>query len=131
MEIITAIGNFIEGLFTHAHLSSIVAGLLLSIGFTQLAKYPLRLLFHRKGLDPDSKLTPEIEVEFHRWVTRLIAVVAGIIGAFATWPDGSLTYRLVWSTATGLAAPAIYSIAVHFWPWLGDKASADRAIPPP
>lgn len=131
MNTFTAIGTFFEGLLAQAHFVSILLGLVISTGFTQLAKYPVRLYFYRKGLDPLSRLTPEIEVEFHRWAIRLIAVVTGALGTFLTWPDGSLTYRLVWSIAAGLACPTLYAVTCHFVPWLGEKATADKVLDAP
>lgn len=127
---IDGIAKFFEGLLTHVHFVSIVLGVVISTGFTQLAKMPIRLYFFRKGLDPQSPMTPEIEVEFHRWTVRLVAVVSGALATFATWPDGSFTYRLVWSIAAGVASPTLYAIVCHYIPWLGEKATADKALPP-
>lgn len=131
MEILTKIADVFDALLTHAHFASILLGLVISTGLTQLAKYPLRLYFYRKGADPLSRVTPEIEVEFHRWTVRLVAVLSGTLGTFLTWPDGSLAYRLVWSIASGLACPTLYSVVTHFVPWLGEKATADKVLEPP
>lgn len=131
MDILNDIARLVEGLIQHAHFVSIALGFVISAGFTQLVKMPLRLYFYRKGLDPESRLTPEIEVEFHRWTVRLISVLAGFAGTLATWPDGTWGYKLVWAAATGLACPTLYIVITHYIPWLGDKASADRALDPP
>lgn len=122
------VATYFEGLLSHVHFVSIVLGVVISTGITQVAKYPLRVMFYRKGLDPNSKLTPEIEVEYHRWWVRVIAVTAGAVTTFAMWPDEPWRFRLVWAIASGLACPTLYSITVHFFPWLGDKASADKAL---
>lgn len=131
MGILTKIADVFDALMTHAHFASILLGLVISTGFTQLAKMPLRLYFYRKGLDPLSRVTPEIEVEFHRWTVRLVAVASGALGTFLTWPDGTLSYKLIWSLAAGLACPTLYSVVVHYVPWLADKASSDRMLDPP
>jgi hypothetical protein len=131
MEVVTKVAELLEGVIQHTHFVSLALGLIISTCFTQLAKYPVRVWFYRKGLDPLSRLTPEIEVEFHRWLVRLVAVVSGALGTFLTWPDGTLSYKLVWSLAVGLASPGIYALACHWWPWLGEKTTADKIIEPP
>lgn len=131
MSILNDIAKLIESLIQHAHFVSIALGFVISMGVTQLVKFPLRLYFYRKGLDPESKLTPEIEVEFHRWTVRLFAGLAGFVGTLATWPDGTWGYKLVWASAVCLASPTLYIVVCHFFPWLAEKATADRALDPP
>lgn len=125
---LNVIAETFEALFKQAHFSSVALGLLISFGATQFLKYPLRWAFYRKGQDPKSSLTPEIEVEFHRWCVRALALVTGFLGTFFTWPDQLLKAKIVWAIAVGVSSPLIYIMVTKWWPWLGEKATADNVL---
>ena len=127
---LNTIAQTFEALFQQAHFSSVMLGLLISLGLTQFLKYPLRLLFHYLGQDPENSMTPEIAVGLHRWCVKAVAVLSGFGGTLLTWPDGSLKVRIVWAIAVGVSSPITYIVVTKFWPWLGEKATADKIIPP-
>jgi hypothetical protein len=130
MELITQVAQFFEALLAHAHFLSIVLGMIVASGVAQWAKYPVRRWFYSRGRCDESRIPANQEAEFHRWCIRSIAGVVAFAVTFATWPDPVMSWRVVWSLATAALTPLTYQIVTHFWPWLGEKATADRGLPP-
>jgi hypothetical protein len=131
MDTITAAAEFFEKLLAYGYFMAVVWGFAVSQALTQILKYPLRRHFYAKGQDPYSPVTPEIEVAHHRWWVRVIAFGSGFATTLAIWPDDALAVRIVVSVAVGGLSPLLYQVVTHWWPWLGEKATADRALPPP
>lgn len=118
MDTLKSAVAFFEDFLTHAHLVSILIGLLLAIGFTQWAKYPLRRLADDRGW----------QIATFKFLTRTTALLAGTAGTWLTWPQAG-KFAVLWGLVTGFCSPLVYTGAVralgHFWPWLADKASTD------
>lgn len=131
MDTITALAKFFETLLAYGYFMAIVWGLAVSQGVTQVLKYPLRRFFYARGQDPYNPMTAEIEVAHHRWWVRVIAFASGFSTTFAIWPGDSLAVRIVVSVAVGGLSPLLYQVVTHWWPWLGEKATADRVLPEP
>lgn len=128
MDAINAFAVFFDGLLAHAHFLSITLGMLIASGVAQWAKYPIRRFFYNQGQSDRSPISSEREAEFHRWCIRTIAGVVAFTVTFATWPDSNLTWRIVWSCASAALTPITYLVFTHIWPWLGERATADRGL---
>lgn len=118
MDKINSALAFFEAALTHAHAVSIVLGLAIAIGFTQWAKFPLRLY-------TDSRRYP---LAVFRFLTRTIAASVGLAVTWVAWPDPG-KWGFLWGCVTGFFAPPTYTVIIrvvgHFWPWLASKASTD------
>lgn len=109
---------FFENALTHAHGVSILIGLLIACGFTQWAKFPIRLYTERRG----------VPVSVFKFVTRTVSAATGLAVTWFTWPEPG-AWGFLWGCVTGFFSPLVYTgtmrALAHFWPWLADKASTD------
>jgi hypothetical protein len=119
METVANIFAFVESMLKHVHVVSLLLGLTISIGFTQWAKFPLRLF-------ADARNYP---MRAFKFLVRTTAATVGFFGTWITWPEGG-KWAVVWGLFTGFMTPLVYTgsvrVLARFWPWLADKASTDR-----
>jgi hypothetical protein len=105
MDALTALISAFEALLAHAHFLSIALGMVIASSAAQWAKFPIR-----------------------RWFIRTIAGLVAFLVTFATWPDPSLAWKVVWSLTTAALTPITYQVITHYVPWLGERMTADRGL---